>query len=990
MRTANVLVSVFAAVVGVAGGATPVVPRLPGAVVTEVADRPVPGTDRRIRVTLATTDLKYATVRSETRYRTDGAGREIVLGTRRMVADHIVVRVQDGVTEERLATFSLRFGGMVRKALRAKHFYLVSFSGITTQTVPDALARFRAAKHLVKYAEADVLGQLVDAVPDDPYFTGGHLWGHTRIQAPEAWAAHVGSTNTVVAVIDTGMEYDHPDLAANAWTNPGETGFDAFGINRATNGVDDDANGFVDDSRGWDFYNDDNDPRDGHSHGTRCAGHIGAVGDNGIGVVGVCWRVGIMPIKMWSDGGQTTLSDAIESFSYVAMMRTNGVNVRAVSVSWSMDGDDGESEGLMEVLRDCADAGILCTVSAGNDNANIDTVPTYPASYALSNLIVAASTSGSDTKSGSSNYGVTNVDLAAPGENIWSTTRNGTYAASSGTSRSAPYVAGVVALLSDLYPGKDMEAIRAAVLQGTDPIPALSGITVTGGRLNALGAFLQLEPLIRHTPLVNTTNTTFAYAVDADLLPVALLDTNSLSVVWERSGTTNGVSTNRLVQVSNALFRAHFTAQPLGTEIRYYLLAQNRNGVAAAAPHDAPAGKYTFRVVEPVSLVVTGTPVLAGTAIPGYGEHLFPSGVIVTAEADATSPAGDLARFASTGWSGTGGPPASGSSNACRFVIGTDSTLAWNWQLEYGLRQTSTVPGIVAATNWGAATCSVATVEAPSRAAIGGTNYHLAGWLVDGVRVPDVTNATPNPVDGIAMSASHHASAVYVMSGTNVDGDDLPDWWEHFFFGGTDAMPGEDADGDGYANLAELADSSNPRLAASTPVPPVIAHVPLDDPQVFSPPYEVSALITDNTGVAAATLSWHRVGESHSATGLSFSGGLYRARLPVPGGDGDTFAYAITAWDALGQARSNGPHAFSVRHPRLAFSQGDDARFSLGWESATGLSYGLFERPILAGTGTWRSLSGWSNVSGTGAGMSYTGMSSRAESRFYRLRVRRP
>jgi hypothetical protein len=991
MKTVCALICGYVAVVGSEAPAAGSVPGFPDATVISASERPVRGTDRRERVVLARTELKYPLVRTASLYGADGRQQPVAMKTRAMVGDHIIVRAADGVSEAAIASLSKKHGGTIRKRLHAKGFYLVAFRNAGTRTVPDALAAFRAADSLVNYAEPDSIGQLHATTPDDPYFVNGHLWGHERIRMPEAWTAHRGSTNTVVAVIDTGIDYDHPDLEQNVWVNPGESGVDGFGTDRATNGIDDDANGFVDDVRGWDFYNDDNDASDGHSHGTRCAGHIGAVGSNGVGVVGVCWNVGILPLKMWSDSGQATLSDAIEAFAYVAGMRTQGINVRVISVSWGLDEEeDGEPEGLREVLQACGDAGILCTASAGNDNVDIDATPRYPACYDLSNVLTVAATAADDTKSGTSSYGVTNVDLAAPGVNIWSTALNGGYAISSGTSRSSPYVAGVAGLLWDLHPQRGLDKIRAAILQGTDPVPALAGITATGGRLNALGAMLQLGPSIRHNPLVNTTNTLAPYVIDADVQPVSLVDTNQLLVIWEPMGSSNALETNYLQRISNHSFQGAIPPHPLGTEIRYYLRGQTTNGTTTTAPRDVPSDRYRFHVVEPVPLTVTGTPSLVGTPLPDYGAHLFPSGVTVFAEAPGTSPVSELARYACAGWSRTGGSPGSGSSNRCGFVIGTTATLAWQWQLQYGLRQTASPVGIVATTNWCAADGETSSVRAPPRATLAGTNYHLAGWFLDGLRTPDATNATPNPIAGILMSTSRQAVAVYMEDNRDEDGDTLPDWWEFYFFGGTNDAPADDADHDGFTNLEEFADSTDPRDRASTPVPPVIVHTPLASPQVFGPPYEISAVITDNTAVAVATLAWQRVGGVLSETGLAYDGERYHTILPGPGGDGDAFEYSIAAWDEAGHLQSGAAHNVTVRLPRLALSAPGRDTFVLGFESVTGLSYGLSERSMLGATGGWSPVEGGSNLAGTGDTMAYTGTTYGAEGRFYRLRVSRP
>ena len=324
------------------------------------------------------------------------------------------------------------------------------------------------------------------AVPNDPSFTdqwglrntgqsGGSRGGD--IAAVAAWDVTTGSRSVVVAVIDSGFDYTHPDLAANAWRNPGEVPGD---------GLDNDGNGFVDDVHGWDFANDDADPMDDDGHGTHVAGTIGAVGDNGVGVTGVSWQVSIMGLKFLDAEGSGSISDAIAAISYATRMRREfGVNVVATNNSW---GGADRSLALRAAIAEGGAAGILFVTAAGNDGVNGDRRANYPANEDLDAVIAVTATNRSNRLPAFATYGPVHVDLAAPGAAIRSTVPGGGYATFSGTSMAAPHVTGTIALLATANPAASATAIRGAILSTTRPLAALTGKTVTGGLLDAAAA----------------------------------------------------------------------------------------------------------------------------------------------------------------------------------------------------------------------------------------------------------------------------------------------------------------------------------------------------------------------------------------------------------------------------------------------------------------------------------------------------------------------
>jgi subtilisin family serine protease len=476
-----------------AAGAAPLepggVPEMPPILQTVAArEDPEPGrvgVFRRVRLVMA--EFKYALLRvEETVSRDRTSARERVLDRRVMVGDHVVVRLAPGADDRALERLCSALGLRIRRRMISPGMFLVSFPAPNADSVPEFAAALSRHGDVVRYAEPDYLRRLAAAYPNDPSWSS--LWGLHQasdcdIDAPEAWDVTVGSADLVAAVLDTGMQYTHADLASNAWVNPGEI---------PGNGLDDDGNGFTNDVYGWDFANDDSDPADDHSHGSHCAGTIGAVGSNGVGVVGVNWRVKLMAVKCFDATGNGTDSDCMDSFAYVTMMRRRGVNVRVTSCSW---GGTDFTQGLLDAVRDANDAGVLCVAAAGNVGWNNDVNPYYPACFDSPNMIAVAATTSSDTLASFSQWGPTTVDLAAPGVNILSTVPGNGYGYKSGTSMATPHVSGVAVLAFSAKRGLSHLQVKDAILRGVDPVAALSGKVVTGGRLNARRTLLMLPDL---------------------------------------------------------------------------------------------------------------------------------------------------------------------------------------------------------------------------------------------------------------------------------------------------------------------------------------------------------------------------------------------------------------------------------------------------------------------------------------------------------------
>lgn len=337
----------------------------------------------------------------------------------------------------------------------------------------------------VRIAEPDYI-VTANATPNDPSFSS--LWGLRDTSAPDAdvnaesaWDISTGSLNVRVCVIDTGIQYTHPDLAANYLVNPGET---------AGNGIDDDANGYIDDVYGWDFVNNDNNPDDDNSHGTHCAGTVGAKGNNGIGVVGVSWTVSMFAAKFLSAGGSGSTSNGILSIDYA---RIRGAHI--MSNSW---GGGGFSRLQREAIERAEVANILFVAAAGNSSNNNDYVVNYPSSYDVPNVMAVASHTSSDDLSGFSSYGLDTVDISAPGSSVFSTIPGSSYGTKSGTSMATPHVAGAAALVKAVFPAAGYSFLKTRLMDAAVRVPAYE-YKVQSGRLDVRRA-IETDTVAPGTP----------------------------------------------------------------------------------------------------------------------------------------------------------------------------------------------------------------------------------------------------------------------------------------------------------------------------------------------------------------------------------------------------------------------------------------------------------------------------------------------------------
>ena len=364
--------------------------------------------------------------------------------------------------------------------------------------IEEAIALYQAEPD-VEYAEPNYL-LTIQAVPNDSYFN--YLWslyntGQTGgtagadIDAVRAWDITSGSDNVAIAVIDTGIDYNHPDLLANMWVNLAEY--------NGVAGVDDDGNGYIDDIHGINTFDHMNDPMDDHGHGTHVAGTIGAVGNNGTGVAGVNWNIKIIPCKFLGSDGYGYTDGAIECLEYIRALKEKGINIIATNNSW---GGGGYSQALYDAIDAQRRSDILFIAAAGNDNMDTDQYDFYPAGYFLPNLLAVAATDPNDFKAWFSNFGRRTVHVAAPGLDIISLRAAGTdmygdgnhfippgdpgaqYYKASGTSMATPHVTGLVALIKSQNPGRSWIEIKNLILSGAEEEIPFYGGTIAG-RINA-------------------------------------------------------------------------------------------------------------------------------------------------------------------------------------------------------------------------------------------------------------------------------------------------------------------------------------------------------------------------------------------------------------------------------------------------------------------------------------------------------------------------
>lgn len=403
------------------------------------------------------------------------------------VPGEYVVKLKDGLMTMNRTTLSQSLRSYVKSKIPGQNIVVIQRP---TFELEQSVVKSLSQNPMVDIIEPNYIYR-INKLPNDPKLD--LLWGMKNfgqedsarrkgvagvdIGAEQAWDIQTGSRDVVVAVIDTGVNYNHPDIAANAWTNEIEA--------NGKPGVDDDGNGYIDDIHGYNFVNNTGDPMDDHGHGTHCSGTIGAKGDDGQGIVGVAWNVRIMGVKFLSAQGGGTLEDAIKAIDYATKM-----GAKIMSNSW---GGGGFSETLKQAIERANAKGALFVAAAGNETNNNDASPTYPATYNVPNVLAVAAVDNSGQLASFSNWGKTTVHVGAPGVNIYSSVVDG-YDSWSGTSMATPHVSGVAALLVSNEPALTNVEMKERITNTARPISGLKNKVKSGGLVNAYAVLTNTMP----------------------------------------------------------------------------------------------------------------------------------------------------------------------------------------------------------------------------------------------------------------------------------------------------------------------------------------------------------------------------------------------------------------------------------------------------------------------------------------------------------------
>ena len=469
------------------------------------------------------------------------------------VPGEYIVRLKPNVMRMNTAALSNALGAYVKSSIPSLNIVVVKRPVFeTTHSSVKTLAQ----NSLVDIAEPNFIYK-ANRLPDDPML--GQLWGLKNsgqkdssgkvgvagvdVGMEQAWEIETGSNKMLVAVIDTGVDFNHADLKDNLWNNEAEL--------NGTAGVDDDNNGVIDDIHGFNAITGGGDAMDDQGHGSHCSGTIGAKGNDGKGIVGVNWNVQIMGVKFLDKNGSGTLENALKAIDYATKM-----GAKVMSNSW---GGGGFSQTLLDSIKRSNEAGALFIAAAGNDSNNNDSNASYPASYDVANIISVAAIDNQGAKASFSNYGKRTVHVGAPGVNVYSST-GGSYDSWSGTSMATPHVSGVAALVWAHEPNLTAVEVKQRLLSTARPIAGLKGKTKTGGLVNAYLALTNTMPqpdvndpanwktqpakLASASPYVKNTNETYEISFDG---------ISEFSLYFEKFDTEANYDTVQLIDATGAV-----------------------------------------------------------------------------------------------------------------------------------------------------------------------------------------------------------------------------------------------------------------------------------------------------------------------------------------------------------------------------------------------------------------------------------------------------
>ncbi len=437
------------------------------------------------------------------------------------------------------------------------------------QSLPALLQAFSNQPDVL-YAEPNYIVSAV-VTPNDPLFSS--LWGMTRIGAPAAWNVTTGGTSSVIGVVDTGVNYNHPDLAANIWSAP-----TAYSVTIGSSIVNCPAG-----SHGFNAITMSCDPLDDNDHGTHVSGTIAATGNNGTGVVGVNWTARILGLKFLDSAGNGFTSDAIKAIEFARQVKlafagtSTPVNVRVLSNSWS---GGGYSQSLLDEINLANSDNMLFVAAAGNNSSNNDIVATYPANYSAPNVISVAATTSADLLAGFSNYGATKVHLGAPGQSINSTVRSG-YSYFSGTSMATPHVAGAALLTLSACPSLSTAALKNAILNNVAPLPSLQGYTITGGILDVDKAVRSCQPQDTTPPVLSNGAPSGTLAAGTTQTTLSLTsDENAVCRYSTVAGTPYAAMTNTFASTGTTSHSTPVSGLSNGNAYSFFTRCQDGSGNA--------------------------------------------------------------------------------------------------------------------------------------------------------------------------------------------------------------------------------------------------------------------------------------------------------------------------------------------------------------------------------------------------------------------------